>query len=47
MSTPGFHVEYQANETGRDFVVGDIHGHLDLLNDELASQGFSINSISH
>ena len=25
---------------GRDFVVGDIHGHYDLLNDELSYEGF-------
>ncbi len=26
---------------GRDFVVGDIHGHYDLLNEELSYEGFS------
>lgn len=35
-----FHHELPLNKRGRDFVVGDIHGHLDLLRDTLADCGF-------
>lgn len=31
---------FRANTTGRDFVVGDIHGHFDLLDRLLAGVGF-------
>lgn len=35
-----FHVAYGPNPTGRDFVVGDLHGHYDLLLSELGMHGF-------
>jgi len=28
------------NKLGRDFVVGDIHGHIDLFHEELSREGF-------
>jgi len=34
------HVTIPVNEKGRDFVVGDIHGHYDLLMEELSYEGF-------
>lgn len=34
------HLAVGQNMKGRDFVVGDIHGHYDLLNDELSYEGF-------
>lgn len=35
-----FHHELPINTRGRDFVVGDIHGHLDVLRDTLAGCRF-------
>lgn len=35
------HVTIPANKRGRDFVVGDIHGHIDLLMEELSYEGFN------
>ena len=35
-----FHVNYPPNRVGRDFVVGDLHGHLDLLEDQLCKVDF-------
>ena len=35
-----FHVHYPPNRIGRDFVVGDLHGHLDLLEDQLQKVDF-------
>ncbi|MGX9936496.1 metallophosphoesterase [Advenella kashmirensis] len=35
-----FHRTLPANTTGRDFVVGDLHGCLDLLENALERQGF-------
>jgi serine/threonine protein phosphatase 1 len=35
------HVLVEENTSGRDFVVGDIHGHFDLLHEELAYAGFN------
>ncbi len=32
--------KYEINDTGRDFIVGDIHGCLDQLNSELIRVGF-------
>ncbi len=40
MSDQLFHVEYPANEDGRDFVVGDIHGEYDQLMEALDHQNF-------
>ncbi|TCT09674.1 metallophosphoesterase [Paralcaligenes ureilyticus] len=37
---PTFHQRLPANTTGRDFIVGDLHGCLDLLHAELARVGF-------
>jgi len=34
------HLAIHENSRGRDFVVGDIHGHYDLLNAELSYEGF-------
>ena len=34
------HVNVEENTVGRDFVVGDIHGHIDLLMEELSDEGF-------
>lgn len=34
------HISISRNKKGRDFVVGDIHGHLDLLLENLAEAGF-------
>ncbi len=34
------HCIIDKNEHGRDFVVGDIHGHFDLLMEELSYEGF-------
>lgn len=34
------HRHIPKNKTGRDFVVGDIHGHFDLLMEELSYSGF-------
>ncbi len=36
----GFHVNYPPNPVGRDFVVGDLHGHFDLLEDRLRQVEF-------
>jgi serine/threonine protein phosphatase 1 len=40
MSDQLFHVEYPANEDGRDFVVGDLHGEYDQLMEALGHQNF-------
>lgn len=37
---PAFHQRLPANTAGRDFIVGDLHGCLDLLRVELARIGF-------
>ena len=37
-----FHVNYPPNRVGRDFVVGDLHGHLDLLEDRLRKVDFDV-----
>lgn len=37
------HRLYQVNTFGRDFIVGDIHGHLDDLEKALWAFGFEIN----
>lgn len=34
------HHHIEKNKIGRDFAVGDIHGHIDLLIEELSYQGF-------
>jgi len=34
------HIRIEKNTKGRDFVVGDIHGHIDLFHEELSSEGF-------
>lgn len=34
------HLAIGQNKKGRDFVVGDIHGHYDLLHEELSYEGF-------
>lgn len=36
-----FHRQLPANRAGRDFVVGDLHGCLDLLQEELGRVGFN------
>ena len=36
-----YHIEIAKNEKGRDFVVGDIHGHMDLLISALEKVGFN------
>ena len=35
-----FHVTYPPSPVGRDFVVGDLHGHLDLLQDRMRQVDF-------
>lgn len=35
------HILIEENTSGRDFVVGDVHGHFDLLNEELSYEGFN------
>ncbi|WP_106477005.1 metallophosphoesterase [Phytohalomonas tamaricis] len=37
-------VKYEANSKGRDFVVGDLHGHYDLLQQALDKVGFDIHA---
>jgi len=37
------HISIPRNEAGRDFIVGDIHGHKDLLMEQLLYLGFDTN----
>lgn len=33
-------MRFEQNKQGRDFIIGDLHGHLDLLNERLEEVGF-------